>query len=66
MPVALVVMADLESLEPGKTDESALGLSYHQIDDFLEDKSTDSQADQKLIQIFNKTQHKRLPIPTIY
>ncbi len=58
--------ADLESLEPGKTDESALGLSYHQIDDFLEDKSTDSQADQKLIQIFNKTQHKRLPIPTIY
>lgn len=58
--------ADLESLEPGKTDESALGLSYHQIDDFLEGKSTDNQADKKLIEVFQKTQHKRLPIPTIY
>ena len=58
--------ADLESLQPGKTDESALGLSYHQIDDFLEGKSSDTEADDKLIQIYRKTQHKRLPIPTIY
>lgn len=58
--------ADLESLEPGKTDESALGLSYQQIDDFLEGKPVDIQVEQKLIEIYQKTQHKRLPIPTIY
>ncbi len=58
--------ADLESLNPGKTDEDALGLSYQQIDDFLEGKSNDQEADNKLIDIFLKTQHKRVPIPTVY
>lgn len=58
--------ADLESLTPQKSDESALGLSYDQIDDFLEGKSTDSVADDKLLAIYLKTQHKRLPIPTVY
>ncbi len=58
--------ADLESLSPQKTDESVLGLSYDQIDDFLEGKSTDNVADDKLLAIYLKTQHKRLPIPTVY
>lgn len=58
--------ADLESLSPQKTDESTLGLSYDQIDDFLEGKSTDKLADDKLLAIYLKTQHKRLAIPTVY
>lgn len=58
--------ADLESLAPGKTDESALGLSYDQIDDFLEGKTVDKEVENKIVEIFNKTQHKRLAIPTIY
>jgi NAD+ synthase len=58
--------ADLESLTPQKTDESSLGLTYDQIDDFLEGKSTDKVADDKLLAIYLKTQHKRLPIPTVY
>jgi len=58
--------ADLESLQPQLADEASLGLSYDQIDDFLEGKSHDSQADEKLIKIYTKTQHKRIPIPTIY
>lgn len=58
--------ADLESLTPGKTDESALGLSYDQIDDFLEGKKLPPEISQKLIDIFNHTQHKRNPIPSIY
>ena len=33
--------ADLETLAPGKADEAALGLSYDQIDDFLEGKEID-------------------------
>ncbi len=58
--------ADLETLTPQKSDESSLGLTYEQIDDFLEGKSTDKVADDKLLAIYLKTQHKRLPIPTVY
>ena len=58
--------ADLESLSPQKADEDALGLSYDQIDDFLEDKPVDDYVVGRLVDIFSKTQHKRLPIPTIY
>ena len=58
--------ADLESLDPGKTDEDALGLTYDQIDDFLEGKKIDAEAEQRIIDIFESTQHKRQPIATIY
>ncbi|QBY05261.1 ammonia-dependent NAD(+) synthetase [Thalassotalea sp. HSM 43] len=58
--------ADLEELEPGKPDETALGLSYDQIDDFLEGKDVADNVEQTLINIYLKTQHKRQPIPTIY
>jgi len=58
--------ADLECLQPNKTDESALGLSYQQIDDFLEGKSTDPKTDEIIVNTYNKTEHKRAPIPTIY
>lgn len=58
--------ADLECLAPQKADEAALGLSYEQIDDFLEGKPVSQQVTDKLIAIYQKTQHKRQPIPTIY
>jgi len=58
--------ADLEELDPGKKDESALGLSYDQIDDFLEGKPVSDEVSDKLVGIFNRTQHKRKPIPTVY
>lgn len=58
--------ADLESLSPSKPDEEALGLSYDQIDDFLEGKPIGLEAEQHLIGIFLRTQHKRLPIANIY
>jgi len=58
--------ADLECLSPAKTDEQALGLSYQQIDDYLENKSDDLIADEKIQAIFLKTEHKRQAIPTIY
>ena len=58
--------ADLESLAPSKPDETALGLSYDQIDDFLEGKPVDPAAARRLIEIFRATQHKRQPIATIY
>jgi len=58
--------ADLECNEPGKKDEDALGISYDQIDDFLEGREIASPATDKLIHIYKSTQHKRQPIPTIY
>ncbi|MFK7978037.1 MAG: ammonia-dependent NAD(+) synthetase [Halioglobus sp.] len=58
--------ADLESLSPQKADEQALGMTYDQIDDFLEGKSVDPAVAKKLVEIYEKTQHKRVPIPTIY
>ena len=58
--------ADLESLTPQKSDEQALGMSYEQIDDFLEGHPVDPATSKRLVEIFEKTQHKRIPIPTIY
>ena len=58
--------ADLESLDPQKADEAALGLTYEQIDDFLEGKSQDDAVAERLLYIYKSTQHKRIPIPTIY
>ena len=58
--------ADLEELAPGKKDEDALGLTYDQIDDFLEGKPVSKEVEDKLVAIFNATQHKRQPIPTVY
>ncbi|WP_290704213.1 ammonia-dependent NAD(+) synthetase [Amphritea sp.] len=58
--------ADLECDEPQKTDEAALGLSYDQIDDFLEGKAVSPEVEDKLIAIYKWTEHKRQPIPTIY
>lgn len=58
--------ADLEDLEPGKTDEDALGLSYEQLDDFLEGKAVPEKISQLIIETFLKTQHKRQAIPTLY
>lgn len=58
--------ADLECLSPSKTDEDTLGLSYQQIDDFLEGRPIDPIIEKRIIEIYSKTQHKRQPIPTIY
>jgi NAD+ synthase len=58
--------ADLECQAPSKADEDALGLSYDQIDDFLEGKDLAAELEEKIINIYQSTQHKRLPIATIY
>ncbi|WDE06576.1 ammonia-dependent NAD(+) synthetase [Thalassomonas viridans] len=68
-PDSLVVKAptaDLEELSPGKKDEDALGLTYQQLDDFLEGKPVTEEVKALIISIYKKTQHKRQPIPTIY
>lgn len=58
--------ADLECDTPQLADEVALGLTYDQIDDFLEGSPVSADVEAKLISIYRRTQHKRQPIPTIY
>jgi NAD+ synthase len=58
--------ADLECHDPGKADEQALGVTYDQIDDFLEGKAVENWISEKLIGIYQATQHKRRPVPTLY
>lgn len=58
--------ADLECDRPLLSDEQALGLTYTQIDDFLEGKAVSQEVEQKLIAIYLRTQHKRQPIATVY
>ena len=58
--------ADLECLTPQKSDEHALGLTYDELDDFLEGKDVSKETIARVITIYQKTQHKRSPIPTLY
>ena len=51
--------ADLESLAPLKPDEVALGVSYQEIDDFLEGREVSDKAYEVIISTYRKTAHKR-------
>ena len=64
--IAKTPTADLECLTPQKADEQALGVSYDELDDYLEGKPVSASVAEKIEAIYLKTQHKRLPIPTIY
>lgn len=54
-----VPTADLESLVPQKPDEQAFGLTYDQLDDFLEGKEVLPDAFERIVDIFRRTAHKR-------
>ncbi|MGW3027877.1 ammonia-dependent NAD(+) synthetase [Streptomyces sp. NPDC001221] len=55
--------ADLETLNPGKPDEEALGVTYDDIDDFLEGKPVGEAAFAAIVRRYRLTGHKRqLPI----
>lgn len=58
--------ADLEEDRPALPDEVALGVTYDDIDDYLEGKEVRPDAAEKIESWFTKTRHKRhLPI-TVY
>jgi len=58
--------ADLECLSPQKEDEHVLGVTYNEIDDFLEGKPLAQDSLKTILNLYNKTIHKRSTIPTIY
>lgn len=58
-----VPTADLLDGQPGRADEDELGLTYEQIDDYLEGKPVDAEAAAILEGKYLATQHKRhLPV----
>jgi NAD+ synthase len=58
-----VPTADLESLAPLKPDGAAFGVSYDEIDDFLEGMPISDSAAQTILKQYQATAHKRaLPI----
>lgn len=55
--------ADLEDGKPLVADEAALGVTYDDIDNYLEGKRVSEEAQAKIEAWWNKTQHKRhLPV----
>ncbi len=56
-----VPTADLESLRPQKPDEEAFGVSYEEIDDFLEGLSIRPEAQQIILRAYAASAHKRAP-----
>lgn len=58
-----VPTADLEQLRPLRPDEDAYGVTYEQIDDFLEGKDVTAQAFDVIVSTWRRSAHKRaLPI----
>jgi NAD+ synthase len=58
-----VPTADLENLAPLRPDEDAYGVTYDQIDDFLEGKKVSEHVYQTVLKFYNATRHKRaLPV----
>lgn len=55
--------ADLEEEKPALADEDALGISYDDIDDYLEGKKISQEAQSRVETLYKKSMHKRhMPI----
>lgn len=54
-----VPTADLEDNKPLLPDEAALGMTYEQIDEYLEGKEVPLESKEKIEGIYLRTQHKR-------
>ncbi|ELY2856119.1 ammonia-dependent NAD(+) synthetase [Cronobacter dublinensis] len=61
-----VPTADLEDDRPSLPDEVALGVTYGNIDDYLEGKPIDEKISQIIDGWYVKTEHKRRPPITIF
>ena len=58
-----VPTADLLDEDPGQTDEDALGVTYPQIDDYLEGKPVPAAAQERIEHLYLASRHKRhLPV----
>jgi NAD+ synthase len=64
--VTKVPTADLEDGMPMRPDEDAYGVTYEQIDDYLEGRPVDHSAAATIVRAYRTTAHKRaLPVAPI-
>ncbi|WP_202080554.1 ammonia-dependent NAD(+) synthetase [Caldalkalibacillus salinus] len=61
-----VPTADLEDDKPQLPDEVALGVTYDEIDDYLEGKEIKEESAQRIESLFLKTRHKRQDPVTVF
>jgi NAD+ synthase len=61
-----VPTADLLDDQPGRTDEHELGLSYDQIDDYLEGREVPDEIAETIEHKYLRTRHKRTVPVTIF
>ncbi|MFW0772042.1 ammonia-dependent NAD(+) synthetase [Paenarthrobacter nitroguajacolicus] len=61
-----VPTADLLDDKPGRTDEDELGITYDQIDDYLEGRDVPDGAAELIEQKYLRTRHKRTVPVTIF
>ena len=61
-----LLAADLEDDRPSLPDEVALGVTYDNIDDYLEGKNVPEQVARTIENWYLKTEHKRRPPITVF
>lgn len=61
LPEKIIQRTPTAGLWSGQTDEAEMGVTYDQIDDFLEGKAIDQRAQQRIEQLHRATEHKRCP-----
>ncbi|GAC1595347.1 MAG: ammonia-dependent NAD(+) synthetase [Pseudarthrobacter sp.] len=61
-----VPTSDLLDDKPGRTDEDELGITYDQIDDYLEGRDIPEAAAEQIEQKYLRTRHKRTVPVTIF
>lgn len=54
-----VPMADLENFAPQRPDEDVYGISYHDIDDFLEGRKVSEEVMETILRFYRASGHKR-------
>lgn len=65
VPQAIITRKPTASLWEGQTDEAEMGLTYHELDQFLlgDIKKLSDQVQIKITTMHEHTEHKRKPIP---
>lgn len=58
--------ADLEEEQPALPDEMALGVSYQDVDDYLEGREVSEKAAERIEDLWRKSEHKRRMPVTVF
>lgn len=58
--------ADLEEEQPALPDEAALGVSYQDVDDYLEGREVSEKAAERIEDLWRKSEHKRRMPVTVF